>query len=1028
MIPKQLIIQGIYSYQEKQEIDFQKLTESQLFGVFGAVGSGKSTLLEAISFALYGKTERLGSQDNLKYNMMNLKSDMLFIDFEFENYDTKKYKFIVEGKRSSKRFDDVRTFQRRAFVQENEKWIPLDSTSVESIIGLSYDNFRRTIIIPQGKFQEFLQLKDKDRTEMLKEIFNLSKFDYFYQIASLGSINDKAKEKLNGQLLHYEALTKDSIELASKNYNNLVRVNLEKKKELDLIKIQEKSLNLLRESFNNLSVKRQELIQLNSKSDVIKAKEKTYVNYEYVLINFKDRIVQLEKLKLKEITTNEKRKNESSQLYLIKEQVKLKKETERKLKIELDKIPQSEKEIKDLELILKINDSAIILKENDDRLTKGRLFLKNLAIEIESTEKNIRKLTEELLVFKKQQLPTNLDEFTELLIWFKEYELILEGIKKVKKDEQQDLAIFNNKKDEIINQFKGIELKEKLEDIDQINVLIEKEKKELEKLTLEEQILIKSLTDFKVKQELEKWSNQIEEGKPCPLCGALEHPEIMNSESMSLHVSNVERKIEELKVKQDLITFNLLKINELRLLFESREERILTLNKLKEIKELDLKSKQKTFGNKSYSIGDVLLVKNDFEKFKKQEKALTNLNNKIEEENMSLRSKFKKKEHYKLEFEKIELKTKTAQLEIKTYESQLVVLIPSNFNNNEEINEKIKLLKSSIDKTKINLEKIELELVILMKEQIVKEEAVKNLNKLLINFTEELNVENKLLLAELVKSPFNELEEITKILNSSVNIEELKKTVNDYKLEEHSLISMIKQLEVDLKDQSFDADNFKQLQNQILSKTNFLEQGNEERIKLENELIKAKADFKVKNELSKQLDKLEFRGDNIATLKSLFKGSGFVNYISSVYLQNLCNEANVRFYQLTRQQLKLEINDKNEFLVRDYMNEGKVRSVKTLSGGQLFQASLSLALALAESIQEQNKANQNFFFLDEGFGSQDKESLQIVFESLKALRKENRIVGVISHVEELQQEISTYLKIINHNDVGSKIKESWEGY
>ena len=89
MIPKQLTIQGIYSYQEKQTIDFEKLTQSQLFGVFGPVGSGKSTLLEAISFSLYGRTERLGLRDNLGYNMMNLKSDELFIDFEFENKNRK---------------------------------------------------------------------------------------------------------------------------------------------------------------------------------------------------------------------------------------------------------------------------------------------------------------------------------------------------------------------------------------------------------------------------------------------------------------------------------------------------------------------------------------------------------------------------------------------------------------------------------------------------------------------------------------------------------------------------------------------------------------------------------------------------------------------------------------------------------------------------------------------------------------------------------------------------------------------------
>jgi exonuclease SbcC len=170
---------------------------------------------------------------------------------------------------------------------------------------------------------------------------------------------------------------------------------------------------------------------------------------------------------------------------------------------------------------------------------------------------------------------------------------------------------------------------------------------------------------------------------------------------------------------------------------------------------------------------------------------------------------------------------------------------------------------------------------------------------------------------------------------------------------------------------------------------------------------------------------LENRKENLKTMLNLFKSSGFVNYISSVYLQQLCEAANERFHKLTRQQLRLEVTENNTFQVRDYLNEGRVRSVKTLSGGQTFQASLCLALALAESIPQQSKAQQNFFFLDEGFGSQDKESLRIVFESLKALRQENRIVGVISHVEELQQEIDSYLTITNDPEQGSLVRMSW---
>ena len=82
MIPIQLTIQGLYSYQKKQTIDFTQLTAANLFGIFGSVGSGKSSILEAITFALYGRTDRLNlSGDNRNYNMMNLKSNELLNRF-----------------------------------------------------------------------------------------------------------------------------------------------------------------------------------------------------------------------------------------------------------------------------------------------------------------------------------------------------------------------------------------------------------------------------------------------------------------------------------------------------------------------------------------------------------------------------------------------------------------------------------------------------------------------------------------------------------------------------------------------------------------------------------------------------------------------------------------------------------------------------------------------------------------------------------------------------------------------------------
>src|SRR5690349_15302839 len=121
MIPKYLKIKGLYSYQTEQEIHFDALTDAALFGIFGAVGSGKSSILEAITFALYGDTERLNkSGDDRTYNMMNLRSDELLIDFEcIAGRNGERYRFTVKGKRKSKNFKEVKTFERRAYIWQD---------------------------------------------------------------------------------------------------------------------------------------------------------------------------------------------------------------------------------------------------------------------------------------------------------------------------------------------------------------------------------------------------------------------------------------------------------------------------------------------------------------------------------------------------------------------------------------------------------------------------------------------------------------------------------------------------------------------------------------------------------------------------------------------------------------------------------------------------------------------------------------------------------------------------------------------
>ena len=293
--------------------------------------------------------------------------------------------------------------------------------------------------------------------------------------------------------------------------------------------------------------------------------------------------------------------------------------------------------------------------------------------------------------------------------------------------------------------------------------------------------------------------------------------------------------------------------------------------------------------------------------------------------------------------------------------------------------------------------------------------------------TEETVRLQHLIAEKLVTSDFESVEQVEQVIAQNLDTEKIRKEITAFRQNLLNTQTNIQNLRNELGDRNYDAEKHRETEEELAKNKEVQNQKNQEKGKINEQLIQLKSNIETRLLLTAQMEQLQLRAENMKTMKSLFKASGFVNYISSVYLQNLCNAANDRFFKLTRQKLSLEITEDNNFQVRDFMNGGKVRSVKTLSGGQTFQAALSLALALADNIQKITESNQNFFFLDEGFGSLDKESLSIVFDTLKSLRHENRIVGVISHVEEMQQEIEVHLRVVNSEENGSKILESWAG-
>lgn len=179
MKPIQLTVSGLHSFREKQTINFDSLCDGGIFGIFGPTGSGKSSILDAMTLALYGKVERAM---NNTHGILNHAEDQLTVSFSFEleNASAKK-RYVVE--RVFKRTDDVRVKTAICrLIEAGEEHVVLADKAVDvnekvyGLLGLTIDDFTRAVVLPQGKFAEFLSLKGAERRQMLQRLFHLEQY------------------------------------------------------------------------------------------------------------------------------------------------------------------------------------------------------------------------------------------------------------------------------------------------------------------------------------------------------------------------------------------------------------------------------------------------------------------------------------------------------------------------------------------------------------------------------------------------------------------------------------------------------------------------------------------------------------------------------------------------------------------------------------------------------------------------------------------------------------------------------------
>lgn len=1010
MIPIQLTIEGLYSYQERQTINFSNLTEAGLFGIFGSVGSGKSSILEAISFALYGETERLNMRDKRAYNMMNLKSNSSYIAFDFVNHENKLFRATRDFKRNSKKFEDVKPSSVTFYENKDGKWIPLDHSDAEKVIGLSYSNFKRTIIIPQGQFKEFLELGAADRTNMMKEIFNLQRFDLQNNVSNLNAKNRSELDQLQGELKGFEEIDEEHIRLQKENLKTEQQKFSDVKKEHLQVSEKYQQLKILKTDFENLRQKKEEFEKISTEKAKIDELEKKTDLYDTTFRIFDPLLNEKKKLsgeiseRQKELEIRTKSVEETEKSFnLIKEKLV-------GLQPQFDALDQSKIQENDLGLILQMLQFSEEIKTLRERTQKGA----EKVLEVEEKQKlgqsAINTLTKEAERLKPQKIEANV--LVSVGNWFVQNRNLRELQQKQSQKlmDQQDLI------SKILNDLKvyKIDTENFREDFKLKTENLENKRKNLQQ----------KLDHLKIQKELSRFATKLHDGENCPLCGSLEHPHIIEFHYVDTELNEVQ---EEIQLNDHAISKIQKEIAEI--------EKILDRKK---IFEDQLKAEQESFDllQKESQLHVQRFIWNEFSadretdfEFKRQqsfaiEKQIEEINQKILHERTTFEKEQEILEKYKKALDEFKLEEAKKEEQIRTNQSNLKSLDWNDYR--DKSHPEVMKLHQKLIESNLTVEK-EYQALINREKEIVpklaEEKAIASqLNIRISELTKETFLNEEALQVALQQQGFGLLTDVQNILMIEIDVHKTRTQIQQFRIQFETLKNGIQELEIKLKDFSYDQEVFEAAEKQLKDIELQLKEANDSVVKVTSEIERLEKEYKKKEALLKNLSELQKRSDNLKIMTNLFKGAGFVQYVSSIYLRQLCDHANVRFHRMTRNQLSLQLNDNNDFEIIDYLNEGKSRSVKTLSGGQAFQVSLSLALALAESVQATTKADKNFFFIDEGFGTQDLESVNIVFETLMGLQKENRIVGIISHVEELKEKIPVSLSIVKDEERGSLIE------
>lgn len=1011
MKPLRLSMTAFGPYDNETVIDFEKFESSGLFLITGKTGSGKTTIFDAVTYCLYEKSS--GSERDAKcmrYQLASKKSKTVVkLDFLYkgETYSIERTIAGSAKKDASIKFPDGRIITGSKDVTQ----------SVTELLGIDYRQFSQIVMLAQGQFIKLLHADSKERGEIFRKIFDTSIYSEFQ--TRIGKKTSDLEDEYEGYKNDIITKIKDT-NCPDAKYEWLVNYIKDPIiPDLDtycrevnrLIEDDETEIGKINKEIKEMSEKRDGIIQkiTESREGNNKLDEKTVAESKLNKLNedkeyYKTLDLSIENagkadaVRIKEQVLNSKTEQRTETENTINENTQsvendkplLKKIEEVVLELENDeKIKKLEGECR------KINEDFAKYQELDDKNKKLSKVIKDIDdknTELKSLEDYIKSKTDEREALKKRydEIKDSGEKYAESDRLYENESNNLKDLKKIKSS---------------LNELKSSEAKLKKSQQEYKNSQIKYNKingeyEDLNKKFLDEQAGI--------------LSERLIDGEPCPVCGSVHHPKpaVISGEHVTkVMVDNAKAKLDE---SLEDINKKSNAANELKVGCDKDEQHLRELSsKYFEIHEDIFEITEQVHKRTEETKNKIKELKSSLKEIKKECEEKKSIDEELPKLEDIIKTNTQKKDEVKTEIYNLEKSQAEYQSSIETLKLGLryptlkeaeaalnknKVLVTK---HNEELAEKKKFRDELNDK--------------ISQSNGVIQSSSETLEKLIAEIAEKEEEFNK----SLSENGFENKEAYESAKCEREKINEYADISKKYHDELNSAKTTLNKLIKDTKNISYiDIEVLNTELNELKSEID------KKGIAKEDISIRAASNKKILKGIEKikggMSEVFEYY-KNCSLISVAAKGSingkdklPFELYIQSVYFDDILNHANTRLkimsggrYELVRAESADSRQRKTGLDIEVIDNYTALsRGVNSLSGGESFMAALSLALGLSDVIQyESGGIHIDTMFVDEGFGSLDAESLNSALKVLQNLTEGDRMVGIISHIEELKERI-----------------------